>query len=278
MPEGDEPDPRQRRTPLGAWAAPVQDGSEELPMRRLWRSKAGKFGIALVVVVVLAVTAGPFIYINFIRDDAPDRLSFSDVPAAADSSDGSGASTTSAPSAGAAASTSDVTGTWAVTTGSQVGYRVQEILFGQNAEGVGRTSDVTGTMTIDGTTVTDASFEADLTTVASDESRRDSQFQGRIMDTDNFPTATFELSEPITLESIPDNLVETSTTATGDLTLRGTTKPVTIDLVARRNGQSIEITGSLTIVFDEWGIPNPSNAAVSTEDHGELELLLVLTK
>jgi polyisoprenoid-binding protein YceI len=249
-------------------------------MRRLWRSKAGKIGIGVVVVAVLAVTVGPFVYINFIRDDAPDRLSFADVPAAADSSDDGDAapSTTSAGGSGASASDSDVSGTWAVTTGSQVGYRVQEILFGQNTEGVGRTSDVTGTVTIDGTTVTDATFEADMTTVESDESRRDSQFRGRIMDTDNFPTATFVLTEPITLEAIPEDLAETTTTASGELTLRGTTKPVTIDLVARRNGATIEITGSLTIVFDEWGIPNPSNAAVSTEDEGELELLLVLTR
>lgn len=45
--------------------------------------------------------------------------------------------------------------------------------------------------------------------------------------------------------------------------------------VARRNGATIEVTGSLTVVFDEWGIPNPSTGPVSTEDHGELELLLV---
>ena len=44
----------------------------------------------------------------------------------------------------------------------------------------------------------------------------------------------------------------------GELTLRGTTKTVTFDLVARRNGADIEVTGSLVIVFDEWGIPNPS--------------------
>jgi polyisoprenoid-binding protein YceI len=244
-------------------------------MRRLWRSKAGKIGIGLVALALLAVTAGPWVYINLIRDDAPDRLSFADVPAA----DASEASTTTAPSAPQpepARGGTDVSGTWEVAAGSQVGYRVKEVLFGQSTEGVGRTSDVTGTVTIDGTTVTAASFVADLTTVESDESRRDSQFQGRIMDTDSFPTATFELTEPIALDSIPDDLVETTAAAVGDLTLRGTTKPVTIDLVARRNGDTIEITGSLTIVFDEWDIPNPSNAAVSTEDEGELELLLVL--
>ena len=44
-----------------------------------------------------------------------------------------------------------------------VGYRVPEVLFGQSTEAAGRTTRVTGTMTIDGTTVEDATFTADLT-------------------------------------------------------------------------------------------------------------------
>jgi len=36
-----------------------------------------------------------------------------------------------------------VSGAWTVTTGSQAGYRVQEILFGQSHTAVGRTSKVT---------------------------------------------------------------------------------------------------------------------------------------
>jgi polyisoprenoid-binding protein YceI len=251
-------------------------------MRRLWSSTAGRIGIAAVVLVVLAVTAGPWIYINVIKEDPPDRLSFEDAAAAAEERDTNGTSgateggagTTAAP-AGAPSDPSDVSGTWKVTQGSQVGYRVKEILFGQDTEGVGRTSDVTGTMQIEGTTVTAAELEVDLTTVKSDESRRDSQFRGRIMNTDRFPTATFVLTSPIELTEVPEDLVEIETVASGDLTLRGTTKPVQIDLVARRNGTSIEVTGSLNIVFDEWGIPNPSNGAISTADNGELELLLV---
>jgi polyisoprenoid-binding protein YceI len=152
------------------------------------------------------------------------------------------------------------------------------VLFGQDTEGVGRTNDITGSFTIDGTTVSDASFEVDMTTFQSDEDRRDSQFDGRIMDVDTYPTSTFVLTQPIELGSLPADLEEVQVQATGDLTLRGTTKPVTFDLVARRNGANIEITGSLTVVFDEWGIPNPSNAAVSTNDEGLLELALVLTR
>jgi polyisoprenoid-binding protein YceI len=245
--------------------------------------------IAVPVAALLAITAGPFVYINFIKDDPPPRLGFDDLSASdtAESSStlaGDGTTTTEAPvdtpatTGDAAAGASGLDGTWSVADGSQVGYRVTEVLFGQDTEGVGRTSGVTGTFVISGTTVSEASFEVDMTTFESDESRRDSQFNGRIMDVETYPTATFTLSEQIDLTAIPDDLVEVSTAATGELTLHGTTKEVTIDLVARRNGSNIEVTGSLTIVFDEWGIPNPSNAAVSTNDEGLLELALVLAR
>jgi polyisoprenoid-binding protein YceI len=239
--------------------------------------------IAIPVVLALAVTVGPWVYINFIKSDAPARLSFEDVPSATSatsaptsSSGAGGATTTTDGSASADPSTLD--GAWQVTSGSQVGYRVTEVLFGQDTEGVGRTSTVTGTMQLQGTTVTAATFQVDMTTFKSDESRRDSQFDGRIMDVRTYPTSTFTLTSPIQLTSIPDNLVEVGTKASGDLTLRGTTKPVEIDLVARRNGDKIEVTGSLDVKFADWGIPNPSNGPVTTQDHGSLELLLVFER
>jgi polyisoprenoid-binding protein YceI len=248
--------------------------------------------IAVPVVALLAVTAGPFVYINFIKEDAPPRLGFDDV-AAGDSDDeattttADGTTTATAPtgttapattSGSSAVDASGVDGSWTVVDGSQVGYRVTEVLFGQDTEGVGRTSDVTGSFELTGTTVTAASSEVDMTTFESDESRRDSQFNGRIMEVDTFPTSTFTLTQPIDLASIPEDLVEITTTATGELTLHGTTKEVTIELVARRNGDNIEIKGSLNIVFADWGIENPSNGAVTTQDNGELELLLVLAR
>ena len=39
-----------------------------------------KWAIAAAVVVVVALVAGPFVYINFIKDDAPERFAL-DAPA-----------------------------------------------------------------------------------------------------------------------------------------------------------------------------------------------------
>lgn len=83
---------------------------------------------------------------------------------------------------------------WTAGSGSEAGYRVDEILFGQNATAVGRTSGVEGEMTISGTTVEAATVTVDMASVSSDESRRDNQFRGRIMAVGTYPTATFTLS------------------------------------------------------------------------------------
>lgn len=227
-------------------------------MRRLLWLVAVPVGIA-----VLAV-GGTFVYLNFVREDAPARLSFADLDEAGPADDaGTGA-------------TDGLDGAWTVAAGSQVGYRVDEILFGQRVEAVGRTGAVTGTMEVAGATVTAAGFEVDLRTVTSDQSRRDDQFQGRIMDTARHPTATFELTEPIVLGAVPADGEEVSVEATGDLTLRGTTRPVTFTLLARRNGGAVEVNGTIPIAFGDYGIPNPSFGPASVGDEGELEVLLVL--
>ena len=83
---------------------------------------------------------------------------------------------------------------------------------------------------------------------------------------------------PIDLGEVPVGSEATTYEATGDLTLRGTTKPVTFELSARRNGANIEVQGSIPIVFEEWGIPNPSTGPISTEDNGELEFLVVFAR
>lgn len=218
--------------------------------------------IAGLVAVPLAVVGGPYIYIHFIEGKAPAPLTID----------------TSTPIGADPSPNGSVDGTWTVASGSQVGYRVQEVLFGQSNTAAGRTTDVTGTVKIDASTVSSASFTVDMTTVESDQDRRDRQFNGRIMDTASFPTATFTLTQPIRLTSLPADGVQATATAIGNLTLRGTTKAVTVALKGVRNGGMIQVSGSIPIVFAEWNIPNPSFGPATTEDNGTLEFLLKLTR
>jgi polyisoprenoid-binding protein YceI len=236
-----------------------------------------KWLIGGVLALVIAVSAGTFVYIHFIEGDAPAPLSLStlNTTAPASTNSSSGSTTTDASSG----SSDSVAGTYTVaSSGNTVGYRVKENLFGQNATAVGRTDAVTGTLVIEGTKVTTAKFTADMTKVSSDRTQRDAQFQGRIMDTSQFPTATFELTSPIDISPVPGDKVVKSYQATGNLTMHGTTKKVTFTLKAERNGANFAINGSIPITFSDWNIPNPSFDPVSTEDHGQLEFLLVLNK
>jgi polyisoprenoid-binding protein YceI len=235
-------------------------------------------GVAALVLVV----GGTWVYINVLRDDAPDRLEFTDTEAAAESADTT--VTTTAPPTTAPATTAaggevpdDPSGTWVPGPGSVAGYRVAEILFGQSVEAVGRTDQVAGSVAVDGTTVTAAEIVVDLATVESDDSRRDGQFRGRIMDVASFPTATFALGAPVELGRAPDG-DELAVSAPGELTLRGVTRPATAELRVRAVDDAVEVLAEIPVVFTDHDIPEPSVPGIDVEDEGLIEVRLVLTR
>jgi polyisoprenoid-binding protein YceI len=212
---------------------------------------------------------------------APETAAATETtPAATETSAAAATETTFAAAAEpAAAADGSTDGEWKITSGSEAGYRVPEILQGQETEGVGRTKALTGSMTIAGTQATAGTFEFDLTGLASDSSRRDGQVRDRILKTTEFPKATFVLTGPVDFGNIPADKEEVTAKATGDLTLLSTTKPVTVDLTARRNGANVEVLGSLEITFADWGIEDPSvKPFVEVGKTGFIEWLLVMAK
>lgn len=218
-----------------------------------------KIVVAVALVLGVLAVAGPFVYIHFIEGPAPKRLTLAN----------SGTTTTVQPDA-------PVDGSWKATSdGTQAGYRTKEVLFGQDAEAVGRTDKVTGSMTIAGTKVNDASVIVDMASVHSDRSQRDGQFRGRIMDVSRFPTAQFVLTQPIDLGSaIPEVGKTVTVTAEGKLTLHGTTKPVTVPLSAVYDGRQITVNGNIPVKFPDYGIPDPTFGPATVQDHGEIEFLV----
>ena len=234
-------------------------------------SKRTKSLLAVVVAAVVLIVGGPWVYINVVKDDAPDELSL-------DSSPDTSASTQAADTGQTSPSTGDVSGTWTIAQDSVVGYRVKEVLFGQDTEGVGRTSQVTGSLAIADNAVTAADFTVDMASIESDSGKRDSQFRGRIMDTATYPTATFTLTSPITLPDEATSGTEFTVNATGDLSLRGTTKSVTFPLEAQLTNGAVRVAGTINVVFADWSIPNPGFGGITTEDNGDLEFLLTFSR
>lgn len=215
-----------------------------------------------VVAVLVLVIGGPFVYFHFIEGKTPAKLTIASAP-------------TSTLKAGETRAPLD--GSWKIAGSSLVRYRVKETLFGQSHTAVGTTSAVTGSIAIAGTKVNTASFSVDMTTFSSDQRVRDNQFQTRIMDTSSFPTATFVLTRPIDLGAAPKDGVTKSYSATGKLTLHGTTKTITVPLTARRTANVIAVQGLTPITFSDYGIANPSGGPASVGNSGQLEFLLELT-
>jgi polyisoprenoid-binding protein YceI len=223
-------------------------------------------GVVVVVVFpVVLLVVGPYVFIHFIEGKAPAPLGLKSSASASPSSSAAGQATSAVP----------VAGTWTIGSGSEVGYRVKEVLAGQSQTAVGRTKSVTGHLTINGTSVTAGTFTVQMSTIKSNESQRDAQFDGRIMDVSSYPAGTFTLTSPISLSPLPAEGVIKTYSATGQLTLHGHTRSVTFPLTAERTSAGIKISGSIPVTFADWSIPNPSfSGFVTTQNHGLLEFLL----
>jgi polyisoprenoid-binding protein YceI len=245
--------------PAVPFPAPRRQADVPANRTKPWRRRV----IGAVVIVGVLGVGGPFVYLQLIQDKAPAPLSLS---------------TATTPTAGSTAKTASLAGTWKVGAGSIGGYRVKETLLGQSATAAGRTSAVTGQITIAGTTVAKAQFSVDMTSVKTDNSRRDDQFQGRIMETSTYPTATFALTAPINLAPVPKDGVVKKYAATGTFILHGTTKTVTFTLSTKRTGNVIQVQGSLPIKFSDYNINNPSAGPASVGNTGTMEFLLHLQK
>ncbi len=261
---------------------------------------------ALLAVLLVALIAGGFGLYLFFKDDAPSEVSLDDavaqVEADAEPNDqattttaGSESSTTTAATGStetttSAATAGDVTGSWAVdnesgefdyesATGSFVGFRINEELAAiGSATAVGRTGTLTGSIEIDGTILTAATFEVDMTTITTNESRRDSRVQDAL-ETDQFPTASFVLTSPVDLGAGAAAGEAIAVTAIGDLTIHGITQSVEFPIEAQLVDSTVVVVGSLDVVFSDYGVEVPSAPVVlSADDHGILELQLLFTR
>jgi polyisoprenoid-binding protein YceI len=191
-----------------------------------------------------------------------------------------------APGTSAVPATPDtLAGDWTVGEGSVAGYRVREKLaqLPAKSDAVGRTNDVTGTVVIggegDALTVTAVDLSVDVTTLLSDSDRRDGQIQQRGLETAEFPTATFVLTQPIAIP--PEALTGSPVTvdATGDITIHGVTKNVTIPIDAQLDTDQIELVGSLFFPMADFAIEPPSFAGiVDVDPDATLEFQLFLVR
>ena len=256
--------------------------------RKRWIKWVVLGGVAAVVLFF----AGIFVYTNFIND-SPDGLDGSDLAAALNETNDTVVSDTTTNSTSTESTPTNDSGTtsevpsgevpsfdgdWVPTTASEFGYRVEEVLAGVNTTAVGRSNEIEGLLTIDGTTASVIDITVQIENITSDDSRRDGQFSGRIMNAAEFPTAEFRITEPIDFGQIPAGDEQVTATAAGELTLRGVTNPVTFEVTAQTTDGRIGVLGSIPVLFEDYGIDNPSFGVIATEDNGLVEFVLVFDR
>ncbi len=170
-------------------------------------------------------------------------------------------------------------GRWDVAKGSQVGYRVYEILFGFHHVAVGRTSRVTGGLVISGSQVVAADFTVAMATVQSGVAGRDVTWRDFIMNTGRYPHASFRLTRAIDIGRTPRIGQVVRDQAVGELTIRGVTRSVRFVIAGERlTVGTLDLQAAIPITFSEWHIPNPSFAVAKVGRSGTLELLLHLDR
>ncbi|WIE81883.1 YceI family protein [Curtobacterium sp. MCPF17_021] len=170
----------------------------------------------------------------------------------------------------------DLSGEWTVGGDSEAGYRVHEVLNGSDVTVTGRTDSVSGSASVDGTSITAAKIAVQVADITTDSDQRDAYFRDSAMDAAAFPEATFELTAPIA-DAVPSGSDTTTVTAPGKLTLHGVTKNVTAKLQVGLNGDGVDISGSVPITFSDYGVQAPSLGFVKVDDAGSVEFLVHAT-
>jgi polyisoprenoid-binding protein YceI len=239
--------------------------------------------IIAIGVVAIAVGIGGFIvYDQVLRGDSAAALT---LPTASNTPTGSSAAaagTAGASAAPASTFSGSVAGTWTVAADSVAGYRVREQLANLPAQSdaVGRTSQITGSITLETsgstTTLTAGTLTVDTTSIASDKTQRDNRLKTEGLQTDQFPTATFTLTKSVEVPAAALAGTASNVTLTGDLTLHGVTKSVEIPAQAQLVNGTIQVAGSISFPLSDYSItaPNIGGVIVSIADTGTLEFLV----
>ena len=241
--------------------------------------------LGLAVLGVVAVIAAAGGWYLFIREDAELATNAPEVPSdlvnATATTDASGDPTVTAdptnPPSGDEAQTFVV-----LSDRSEAAYFVDEELasIGLPSTAKGSTTAITGTFYVGSDSISlDTSqtsvFTVDLTTLTSDEDRRDNRVQ-QALETGTFPTATFTVISVTGYDpAIPDGQEQTMQ-MTGTLDLHGVQKDVTWELKAIREANVITGLATVNFLFSDFNITPPNIAGfVSVQDDATLQMQIV---
>lgn len=174
-----------------------------------------------------------------------------------------------------------VDGSWTVQPGSVAGYRVQQQLLWLMVDVNGRTDAVTGGAEIRGSRLVSAKFTVDVAAIDSGRPGRDERFRGSdAMDTATSPTATVSMNMPVDLAAVPADGSPARLEVPVHLTLKGVTRVVSAQIDIQRNGDRVDVAGTIPIRFFDFNVdpPRPPASLLEVQPVATIEFLVHLAK
>ena len=168
--------------------------------------------------------------------------------------------------------------------GNEARYRVRERLAGRDLDNdaVGITKAITGAIVFDdaGKVVRDSSkFAIDLTTLATDNARRDGFVRRNTLEVEKFPTATFVPFQMIGLEGGLPKAGSFTFQMGGELTLHGVSRLTTWSVTAQAMEDAYTGSAVTTFKFADVQMTQPRVPIVlSVKDSIQLEYDFKLVK
>lgn len=157
-------------------------------------------------------------------------------------------------------------------------YRVREQLAGVDFpnDAVGETRAISGEIVLDdaGAVIAARSkITVDLRPLKSDRERRDGYIQRRTLETEQHPNAELVVTGIRGVSMPLPTSGEMAFTLTGNLTIRGVTRPTTWQVTATASPDGYRGTAKTTFTFEQFELTKPRVAVVmSVEDQIALEL------
>lgn len=223
--------------------------------------------LPLAVAALVCVLAGPWIFVKYV-EGAPDpllKLPSERHPA-----------------------TVGMDGTWVVVPGSgdaaqrsQAGYRADQALLWETVTVSGRTTGVTGSLTVVGGSLQSATFAVEVASIQSPHHGRDNKFRSQdVMDTGKFATAQLKIADPVDLSAVPDDGAPASMQIAAALTLKGVTRQAAVRLDVQRSGDHVVVVGQIQLNFADYNIspPSPPAGILQVQPIASVEFLVNLAQ
>ena len=145
--------------------------------------------------------------------------------------------------------------------GNEARYRVREQLMHHDLpnDAVGKTTGITGTLTVapNGSIDTSSSkITIDVTSLKSDQERRDGYLQHRTLETAQYPNVVF-VPTSVSGAKLPLGPAEQSFDVTGNLTVHGVTRPTVWHVKARSSGNDVTGNGWTQFTFADVQLAQP---------------------